>query len=72
MNRRSRPSVGPTSPQDQLVLLKLVPGSPCAFVLYCRSCLQFQQYKAAHIFSGKGIVIARALEDDAHLAQARP
>ncbi|GAX77618.1 hypothetical protein CEUSTIGMA_g5062.t1 [Chlamydomonas eustigma] len=54
--------------QDQLCMLKLVPGSPASFVLYCRACLEFQQYKAAHIFAGKGLTVSHALKDDSHLA----
>ena len=50
-------------------MLKLCPSRLGAFVLYSRSSLQFQQMKAAYIFSSKGITIARGLKDDAHLAQ---
>lgn len=37
--------------------------------MYCRACLQFQQTKAAYIFSSKGIIVAEKLRDDAHKAQ---
>lgn len=57
------------SQQDKLCLLKLVPGNLASYVMYCRSCLQFQQTKAAYIFSSKGIVVAEKLRDDAHKAQ---
>lgn len=55
--------------QDRLCLLKLSPSNLSAYVLYARSCLQFQQHKAAFIFSSKGITVAQKLQDDAHLAQ---
>jgi hypothetical protein len=54
---------------DRLCLLKLCPTNLAAYVLYSRSCLQFQQMKAAFIFSLKGITVAQKLTDDAHLAQ---
>ena len=45
---------------DFLHLLKLQPGSPLAFLRYSRSCLQFQQVQAAHVFAGKGVAAAAA------------
>lgn len=54
---------------DRLVLLKLAPSNLSAYVLYSRSCLQFQQFKAAFVFSSKGITVAEKLRDDSHLAQ---
>ena len=54
---------------DRLCLLKLAPSNLAAYVLYSRSCLQFQQFKAAYVFSSKGITVAEKLNDDAHLAQ---
>mmetsp|Transcript_7115 Transcript_7115/g.12234 ORF Transcript_7115/g.12234 Transcript_7115/m.12234 type:complete len:440 (-) Transcript_7115:214-1533(-) len=49
--------------QDRLVLIKQVPTNALGYVLYCRSCLGFQQHRVAYMFATKGQAVAQAAGD---------
>lgn len=56
---------------DLLSCLKAAPENPAGYVMYVRSCLQFQQLSAAALFAEKGAVVAEKHNAQVYLGQLR-
>lgn len=54
--------------KDAQYMVKTLPHHPFGYSLYCRCCMNFQQMSAAKAFLGKGLAVAREVNDDASLA----